>query len=56
MRMARLIVNLLGPHLKSGATLDPQDYMLFPDDAHSLPDDVDAKERAWMLKLDRSAD
>lgn len=51
--MARLVWATLQPHSKS--TIDPQDFLLFPDDANDLPDDVSAQERAWMLKLDRLA-
>jgi hypothetical protein len=52
MRMARLAKTLLLPHTKS--EIDPNDFLLFPDDAHELPDDVEGKERDWMLKLQRS--
>ena len=52
MRMTRLICAALAPHSKS--TLDPRDYMLFPDDAHDLPDDVSDQEKQWMRKLARS--
>lgn len=41
------------PHLKPGAKLDAMDYMLFPDDANDLPDDVSEQEKQWMLKLSR---
>lgn len=54
MRMAQTIWAILQPQTK--ATVDPNDYLLFPDDANDLPDDVDPQERAWMLKLSRSAD
>lgn len=55
MRMARLASTAILPHVKPGTKVDPQDYMLFPDDAHELPDDVPDQERAWMLKLNRTA-
>lgn len=51
MRMAKLIVATLLPHTKERP--DPVAHMLFPDDAHHLPDNLDAKERAIMLALDR---
>ena len=54
MRMARMVWAVLQPHTK--ANIDPQDFLLFPDDAHDLPDDADAQEREWMLKLSRKAD
>lgn len=53
MRMARAASLIARPSYKSD--IDPSDLMLFPDDAHDLPDDVDAQEKAWMLKLNRSA-
>lgn len=53
MRMARTVTMLLSPHLKPGAKLDAMDYMLFPDDANDLPDDVSEQEKQWMLKLSR---
>ncbi len=56
MRMARSVVMGLTPHLKPGSKLDANDYMLFPDDAHDLPDDVPSAEKAWMLKLGRITD
>jgi len=49
MRMARMVWAMLAPHSKS-----PQpeaEHMLFPEDMLDLPDDVDAEERANMLKL-----
>lgn len=55
MRMARTVTNLLSPHLKPGSNLDPMDFMLYPDDAHSIPDDISAQEKAWMLKLRRTS-
>lgn len=54
MRMAQTMWAVLQPRSKQ--QLDPNDYRLFPDDAHNLPDDVEDQERAWMLKLSRSAD
>jgi len=51
MRMAKMVVAMLAPHTKD--RIEPVDHMLFPDDAHHLPDDLDAQERALMLKLDR---
>jgi hypothetical protein len=53
MRMTRLVWAALAPHSK--APIDPADHMLFPEDALDLPEDVDAQERAWMLKLSRTA-
>jgi hypothetical protein len=52
--MARLVEAMLAPHTKE--RIDPNDYLLFPDAAHELPEDVDARERAWMMKLSRSGD
>lgn len=51
--MARVVEACLAPHTR--ARLDPNDYLLFPDDRHELPDDIDGQERAWMMKLQRSA-
>jgi len=53
MRMARTVWSNLAPHSKS--EIDANDFMLFPDDAHDLPDDVSAQEKAFMLKLNRAA-
>lgn len=53
MRMAQTMWAVLQPHTK--AALDANDFMLFPDEANELPDDIDAKERRWMLKLNRNA-
>ena len=53
MRMARLAAATLAPH--SRASIDANEFLLFPDAAHELPDDVDGRERAWMLKLSLSA-
>ena len=53
MRMARLAWAMLAPHTKT--PVDQNDFLLFPDEAHELPDDVEAQERAWMMKLSRSA-
>lgn len=52
MRVANVMWAALQPHSKS--TIDANDFLLFPDAAHELPEDVDAKEKAWMLKLQRS--
>jgi len=52
MRMARLVWATLAPHTKTPP--DPADHMLFPEDALDLPDDIEAQERDWMLKLQRS--
>ncbi len=54
LRMARLVWAMLQPHSKT--PVDAQDFMLFPDDAHDLPDNVEGQEKAWMLKLNRTAD
>lgn len=54
MRMAQTVWAILQPQSKS--QIDANDYRLFPDDAHDLPEDVGDKERAWMLKLNRSAE
>lgn len=54
MRMARLATTIIQPHLKPGAKVNPADYMLYPEDALELPEDVDAQERAWMLTLGRA--
>lgn len=50
--MARLIEATLRPHMKG--QIDANDFLLFPDDAHDLPDEVDGQEREWMLKLNRA--
>lgn len=55
MRMARLAATVIQPHMKAGAKVDPADFMLYPEDALDLPEDVDAQEREWMLKLGRAA-
>jgi hypothetical protein len=54
MRMAKIVWAALQPNSK--ARLDPNDFRLFPDEAHELPDDIDDQEKAWMLKLNRTAD
>lgn len=54
MRMAQTIWAILQPQSK--AKVDPNDFLLFPDDAHDLPEDVDSQERQWMMKLSRSGD
>lgn len=51
MRMTQAVAASIAPHSKS--KIDPNDYMLFPDAAHDLPDDVDGQEREWMMKLGR---
>lgn len=53
--MARMVTNLLSPHLKPGTQLEPMDFMLYPDDAHNIPDDISDQEKAWMLKLRRTS-
>lgn len=54
MRMAQTVWATLAPHSK--ARIDANDFRLFPDEAHDLPDDVEAQEKAWMMKLGRMAD
>lgn len=54
MRMARLAEAVLAPHVKKCPPA--HEFMLFPDDAHDLPDDVSAHERALMMKLKRAGD
>jgi hypothetical protein len=51
LRMAQTVWAILQPQTKT--KLDPADYRLFPDEAHDLPEDVEAQEKAWMLKLGR---
>lgn len=51
MRAAHVMWAVLQPQTKT--RLDPNDYRLFPDEAHDLPEDVTDQERAWMLKLSR---
>lgn len=53
MRMARLVGAVAAPHVKE--RIDPNDLMLFPDDAHAIPDNVQDHERQMMLKLARTA-
>ena len=50
--MARSVWAALQPNSK--ATIDPNDFRLYPDEANDLPDDVDDRERQWMLKLGRT--
>lgn len=52
MRAARLVWATLAPHSKSA--VDENDYLLFPDEANELPDDVSDQEKQWMLRLQRS--
>lgn len=54
MQAANIMWAAIQPHSKN--RIDPNDYLLFPDDAHSLPDDVASEEKAWMLRLQRSDD
>lgn len=54
MRMAQIVWGTIAPHSKG--KIDAADFRLFPDEAHDLPDDVDAQEKAWMLKLGRVSD
>lgn len=49
MRMAQTVWSNLAPHSKE--RIDANDFRLFPDEAHELPDDVTTDERAMMLKL-----
>lgn len=51
MRIAKLICAVLAPHTRQ--SLSPSEFMLFPDDAHDIPDDVSAAEQAMMLKMSR---
>lgn len=51
MRMAQTVWSNLAPHSKE--QIDANDFRLFPDEAHELPDDVDEAERQMMLKLGR---
>lgn len=52
MRMARIAEAAIAPHIKHCP--DAQSFMLFPEDAMDLPDDVNAQERAWMMQLQRT--
>lgn len=56
MRAARIAAVSLMPHVKPGTNIDANDYMLFPDDVHDLPDDVTAEERKMMQRLNRIMD
>ena len=52
MRMAQTVSAVLAPHSKSPPK--PAELMLFPDDRHDIPDDVDDREQQWMLALKRN--
>lgn len=52
--MAKTVWSNLVPHSKE--TIDANDFLLFPDEAHDLPEDVNPQEKAWMMKLSRTAD
>lgn len=52
MRMGQIVWAAISPHTQS--KVDPNDFRLFPDEARDLPEDVDAKERRWMLRLNRT--
>lgn len=56
MRMARLGGLVAQPHLKQGVTLDTSDFLLFPDDANDLPDDMTPQEKKWARKLKAGED
>jgi hypothetical protein len=54
MRMARLSSTILQPHMKPGSKIDAVNFMLYPDDANDIPDDVEDQERKWMIALGRA--
>ena len=54
MRMAQIMWSVIQPQTKT--KIDANDYRLFPDEAHDLPEDVSDQEKEWMLKLNRSVD
>ena len=37
-------------------SIDWRDFLPFSDDAHEIPDDLGAKERLWMQRLQRAVD
>ena len=49
--MSQIVWATLAPHTK--AKFSASDFLLYPDDEHDIPDDVDAQEREWRLKLGR---
>jgi len=53
MRAAQIVWAALAPHSTSPKM--PADYMMFPEDALAIPEDVDGRERDWMLQLSRTA-
>jgi hypothetical protein len=54
MRMAQIMWSVIQPQTKT--KIDANDYRLFPDEAHDLPEDVSDQEKEWMLKLNRSVE
>ena len=54
MRMAQIMWSVIQRQTKT--KIDANDYRLFPDEAHDLPEDVSDQEKEWMLKLNRSVD
>ena len=54
LRMARIAWAVLQANSRQPISEDA--LRLFPDEAHSLPDDVSAEERQWMLALNRSGE
>ena len=54
LRMARTVWATI--QVNSKAAIDPNDFRLYPDEANDLPDDIDDREKQWMLKLGRAAD
>lgn len=46
-----MVAATLAPHTKQ--QVNPMDHLLFPDDAHDIPDDLSPEERRLMLAMNR---
>ena len=53
LRMAQIVWAALQPHSRS--RIEASSFRLFPDEMHDVPENADAQEREWMIRLNRLA-